>query len=138
SNKTKRDYEIKTSFPTLDRPFWLKLINLRIALDPPEAAITSINITSHFTKPRPSQRGLYAVSQPEPESLLLTVNKIKKLVGEENVGVPVLLDQRLSEAFALDAEKLPEGKTRNNNNRISSRLCRSICGEACFTGKPAS
>ncbi|MEP6788383.1 MAG: hypothetical protein ABJB40_08130 [Acidobacteriota bacterium] len=110
NNKTVRCYEIKTSFPTLEKTFWLKLINLHVSLDPPEAAIMSVNVVAHFTRPRPDQKGLYAVSRPEPESLLLTVNKIKKLVGEENVGVPILLNQRLSEAFALDADKLPQGK----------------------------
>jgi hypothetical protein len=53
---------------------------------------------------------LYAISRPEPESLLLTVNKIKKLVGKENVGTPVLLDQRLARPFSLDANSLPVGK----------------------------
>jgi protein ImuB len=101
-NKTEKSYEIKTSFPTLERAFWLKLINLRASLDPPEAIITAVDVTAHFAKPRPSQRGLYAVSRPEPESLLLTVGKLKKLVGEENVGVPVILDQRLAEPFGLD------------------------------------
>ncbi len=110
ANKTERSYEIKTSFPTLEKSFWLKLINLRISLHPPEAAILSVNVVAHFTKPRPSQRGLYAVSRPEPESLLLTVNKLKKLVGEDNVGTPVLLNQRLSQPFVLDADKLPTGK----------------------------
>jgi len=109
-NRTERTYEIKTSFPTLEKTFWLKLINLRISLDPPESEIVSIRVTSHFTPPRPSQQGLYAVSRPEPERLLLTVNKLKKLVGEENVGVPVLLDQRIEKAFTLDADALPEGK----------------------------
>lgn len=110
SNRTKRNYEIKTSFPTLERSFWLKLINLRVSLDPPEAGIKAVNVIAHFTKPRPSQTGLYAVSRPEPQSLLLTVNKLKKLVGEENVGVPVILDQRAAEAFALDAEAMPSGR----------------------------
>jgi protein ImuB len=107
NNKTARSYEIKTSFPTLDKTFWLKLINLRIALDAPEAAIISVNVVSHFTRPRPDQKGLYAASRPEPESLLLTANKLKKLVGEENVGVPVLLDQRVAEPFALDGTRTP-------------------------------
>ena len=114
-NKTERRYEIKTSFPTLEKSFWLKLINLRISLDPPEAEIVAIEVTSHFTPPRPAQRGLYAVSRPEPERLLLTMNKLKKLVGEENVGVPVLLDQRVDKAFALDAEAMPEGKESFSN-----------------------
>ena len=112
SNKTAKAYEIKTSFPTLEKAFWLKLSNLRISLDPPESEIVSVTVVAHFTKPRPSQRGLYAVSRPEPESLLLTVNKLKKLVGEDNVGVPVILNQRLAEAFGLDADKLPQGKER--------------------------
>ena len=110
NNKTERNYEIKTSFPTLEKTFWLKLINLRVLLDPPEAAILSVTVAAHFTRPRPNQKGLYAVSRPEPESLLLTAGKIKKLVGECNVGVPVLLNQRLSEPFMLDADKLPHGK----------------------------
>ena len=78
-----------------------------MTLDPPESEIVSIRVTSHFTPPRPSQQGLYAVSRPEPERLLLTVNKLKKLVGEENVGVPVLLDQRIEKAFTLDADAMP-------------------------------
>jgi len=111
-DKTAKSYEIKTSFPTLEKTFWLKLINLRISLDPPGAGIVSVNVVSHFTRPRPAQKGLYAVSRPEPESLLLTANKLKKLVGEKNVGVPVLLNQRLAEAFTLDADKLPSGTER--------------------------
>jgi protein ImuB len=110
--KPEKAYGIKTSFPTLERAFWLKLINLRASLDPPEAGIIGVSVVAYFTKPRPSQRGLYAVSRPEPESLLLTVNKLKKLVGEENVGVPVIVDQRLAEAFALDADAMPNGRER--------------------------
>ncbi len=110
--KKERSYEIKTSFPTLERSFWLKLVNLRIALDPPESEIISVRVVSYFTRPRPSQRGLYAVSRPEPKDLLLTVNKLKKLVGEENVGVPVLLDQRVSEPFTVDPEQLPQGREK--------------------------
>ncbi|MGD9628891.1 MAG: hypothetical protein AB7V18_06585 [Pyrinomonadaceae bacterium] len=112
-----RVYEIKASFPTLERAFWLKLINLRVSLDPPGSGIVAVKAIAWFTKPRASQRGLYAVSRPEPENLLLTVNKLKKLVGEENVGVPIILDQRLAEAFALDAEALPKGSERLETQR---------------------
>ncbi|MBK9154254.1 MAG: hypothetical protein IPM25_08575 [Chloracidobacterium sp.] len=110
SDRTRKAYEIKASFPTLDRSFWLKLINLRISFDPPQDGILALKVTAHFTKPRTSQRGLYAVSRPEPESLLLTVGKLKKLAGDENVGVPVMLNERLSEPFKLDAGALPEGR----------------------------
>lgn len=114
-NRTAKSYEIRTSFPTLDKAFWLKLTNLRISLDPPVAEIVAVNVTAHFTKPRPSQTGLYAVSRPEPESLLLTADKLKKLAGQENVGVPVILDQRLDKTFAIDVNKLPSGSESCNS-----------------------
>ncbi len=115
-DRSEKAYEIKTSFPTLERAFWLKLINLRVALDPPGSEITAVNVVAHFTRPRPAQSGLYAASRPEPESLLLTVNKLKKLVGDENVGVPTMLDQRLAEAFTLDAALIPKGSERLDAN----------------------
>jgi len=121
-NKTRREYQIKTSFPTLEKTFWLKLINLRISLDPPESGIMSVRIVSHFTRPRPAQKGLYSVSRPDPENLLLTVNKLKRLVGDGNVGIPVLLDQRLSEPFEIDAEALPKGKEKVEIKTESSTI----------------
>jgi len=115
-NRKWHRYEIKASFPTLDRSFWLKLINLRVSLEPPAAAISAVEAVTHFTKPRPDQRGLYAVSRPEPESLLLTAGKLKKLVGRHDVGVPVLLNERLALPFRLDADALPVGKERREQH----------------------
>ncbi|MFN0277509.1 MAG: hypothetical protein ACKVRN_02790 [Pyrinomonadaceae bacterium] len=132
NDQTARSYEIKTSFPTLEKSFWLKLINLRVSLDPPEAAILSVNVVSHFTRPRPDQKGLYAVSRPEPESLLLTAGKLKKLVGEENVGVPVLLNRRLSEPFALNADKLPDVRTGSDSDWVPVSA-QETCGIIAFS-----
>jgi hypothetical protein len=120
SSNTKR-YEIKSSTPSLDRAFWLKLVNVRVSLDPPEAGIVGVDVTAHFTKQRPNQRGLYAVSRPEPESLLLTVGKIKKLVGKENVGIPRLVDQRLAHPFTLDADAIPDVTSDQRLSRLAVR-----------------
>jgi hypothetical protein len=109
-NKTSKTYNIKLSFPTLERKFWLIVINLRIAGDPPEAEIVSVDLTICLTRPRAVQRGLFSSTKPEPEDLQLTVDKIKNLVGIENVGIPVLLDRRLPKAFMLDPGTLPLGK----------------------------
>ncbi len=117
-----KNYQIKVSFPTLDIKFWLKIIDLRISLDPPEAEINSISLTTHFVRPRTTQKGLYSSTKPEPESLLLTVSKIKKLFGEENVGVPVILNQRLEKSFALDSQKLPVGKETNDDIAINPSI----------------
>jgi hypothetical protein len=50
---------------------------------------------------------------------LLTAGKIKKLVGDENAGVPVLLEKRLERAFVLDADRLPEGKEKAGDQEIT-------------------
>jgi hypothetical protein len=105
-----KSYRIKLSFPTLDKKFWLTIINLRIAGDPPEAEIGAITLTAYFTRPRSVQRSLYAAAKPEAEQLQLTVDKIKNLVGASNVGVPELLDRQVTRAFALNADKLPSGR----------------------------
>jgi protein ImuB len=110
ADKSTAEYAITLSFPTRDKAFWLKLANLRIGNDPPRAAIVSMCLVCHFARPRAIDRGLFAAARPEPESLLLTIDKIKKIVGAENVGVPALLDQRLPESFTLDHQKLPVGK----------------------------
>ncbi len=108
-DKTTRSFEIKLSFPTLDKKFWLTIINLRIADNAPASEIVSIRLVSHFSRARSVQRGLFSSTKPEPENLQLTVDKLKNLLGKENVGVPVLLERRLPKPFALDAEALPIG-----------------------------
>ena len=117
-DQTSKDYEIKVSFPTLDIKFWLRVITLRINSEAPEAGITSIRLTSHFIRPRTVQKGLFSAPKPQPESLLLTVLKIKKVVGEENVGVPSILDRRIPGAFTLDPAKLPRGDEKPDGKKF--------------------
>ena len=109
SNNETKTYQIKISFPTLRKDFWRRIIDHRISQDLPGHSIKAIKLTCHFTKPRTAQFGLYSASNPEPESLHLTVNKIKKLVGEENVGVPELLEDRLEKPFKLNSGLEPKG-----------------------------
>lgn len=102
-------YDVKISFPTVQKNFWRRIIDHRISQSLPEGHIRSIKLICHFTKSRSAQFGLFSATKPEPESLHLTVTKIKKLVGDENVGIPVLLDQRLQKPFLLDSKLQPKG-----------------------------
>lgn len=102
-----RRYEIRASRPTLDRRFWLKLIRLRIDADPPAAAIRSAVVRAHFTRPRTVQQSLYAAKRPEPEDLLLTVGKLKKIAGAANVGIPQIVNDRSLRPFRLEPDLLP-------------------------------
>lgn len=109
NKNVEKSYDIKLSFPTLNRKFWQTIISLRIGNDPPESEIVAMSLTAHFTKQRSVQRGMFASTRPEPEALQLTVDKIKRLLGDKNVGVPVLLNERLPKPFLLDEKKIPSG-----------------------------
>jgi len=106
-----KHYSITISFPSTDRIFWRKLIELRLGEDSPGAGITGIKLTAFFAKPRSAQIGLFAAIKPNPENLLLTASKIAKLVGSENIGIPVVLNQRIPKPFRLDSKKLPSGRS---------------------------
>ncbi|MEZ5344190.1 MAG: hypothetical protein R2681_01425 [Pyrinomonadaceae bacterium] len=121
SQQTK-SYEVKISFPTIQKNFWRKIIDHRISQDLPQEHITAVKLICHFTKPRSAQFGLYSAAKPEPESLHLTVNKVKKLVGDGNVGVPVLLDQRLQKPFLLDSGLEPSGIESNERADIKPQI----------------
>ncbi len=108
-NGETKTYGVKISFPTLRKDFWRKIIDHRISQDLPEHSIRKIELICHFVKARSAQFGLYTAANPEPENLHLTVNKIKKLVGEENVGVPLILDSRLEKPFRLNSGIEPIG-----------------------------
>ena len=108
-SKESKKYEIKISFPSLEIKFWLKMISLKIMSDPPADGIISLELKSHFIRPRVMQKGLFTAAKPEPESLLVTITKIKKLIGAENVGIPLILNQRAFEPFTIEPETLPKG-----------------------------
>ena len=121
-NKETKTYEVKVSFPTIQKIFWRKIIDHRISQDLPESSIKSIKLICHFTKPRSAQFGLYSATNPEPEGLHLTINKIKNLVGEEAVGVPVLLDSRLERPFKLDSGLEPKSIENAETKSIKPQI----------------
>ncbi|MFV0390167.1 MAG: hypothetical protein ACK5NT_15605 [Pyrinomonadaceae bacterium] len=121
ANVQKR-YEIRVSFPTLNINFWRKIIDHYISQSLPEGEIHSIKLICYYTKPRTAQLGLYSAARPEPENLHLTLNKIKKLVGEENAGVPRLLDARKQKPFLLDSTLQPRGAEQTTTEHFSPKI----------------
>src|SRR5215204_167421 len=122
-SRADKPYSITISFPSTDKPFWRKLIELRLSEDSPGEAITGIKLTAYFAKPRSAQIGLFSAIKPNPENLLLTVSKIGKLVGSENIGIPVVLNQRIPKPFRLDSKKLPSGRSSSVITRTTIPIC---------------
>jgi protein ImuB len=78
--------------PARDSKLLLKLLRLRLQLNPPSAPIQKISLAAEAARPRATQGGLFLPSSPDPEKLELTVARIAQVVGEENVGSPSLTD----------------------------------------------
>jgi len=104
----------------------LRLLLFEIEAHPPAAAITAVTITAEPVKPRASQTGLFIPLAPEPEKLEITLARLAKLVGAENVGSPELLDTHRPDAFRMKRFTVQVSRRRNRSNRqsaIGNRQC---------------
>lgn len=80
----------------------LKLLRLQLQGNPPAAPIQKIYMSADAAAPRVMQNGLFVPSGPDPEKLELTIARLGKLVGEENLGCAELLDSHRPESFRLE------------------------------------
>lgn len=88
-------------YPMRDHKVFLKLLLLDTEMHPPQAAVISLSITCDPVKPRVLQNGLFVPLAPAPDKLELTLARLAKLVGEENVGSPVLVNTHRPDTFSL-------------------------------------
>ncbi len=79
----------------------LRLLLFEIEREPPQAPIRSITISAEPVKPRASQTGLFIPLAPEPEKLEITLARLAKLVGADNVGSPEILDTHRPDTFRM-------------------------------------
>ena len=100
-NKTVHERKLSLPHPMRDHKVFLKLLLLDTEMHPPAAAVTSVAIACEPVKPRVLQNGLFVPLAPAPDKLELTLARLAKLVGEQNVGSPELLDTHRPDAFSM-------------------------------------
>jgi protein ImuB len=113
-NQTLHERKLSLPHPMRDHKVFLKLLLLDTEMHPPAAAVTSVSIACEPVKPRVLQNGLFVPLAPAPDKLELTLARLTKLVGEQNVGSPELLDTHRPDAFSMKRFTL---QTRRKNNR---------------------
>jgi protein ImuB len=69
----------------------LKLLQLELSGRSPGAPVLKLRIELNPVKPRAQQHGLFIARSPEPAKLEITLSRLGNLLGQENVGTPVLL-----------------------------------------------
>ncbi|MGC9950131.1 MAG: hypothetical protein ABSF64_27520 [Bryobacteraceae bacterium] len=100
-NRGEHARTLRFPVPMLDTKAFLKLMDLDLGAHPPPAPVIKVWLQAEPAKPRAAQTGLFIPLSPEPEKLELTLARLKSLVGEANVGSPVLLDTHRPGAFEM-------------------------------------
>jgi protein ImuB len=119
-------------YPMRDHKVFLKLLLLDTEAHPPPSAVIAIRINCEPVKPRLLQSGLFIPLAPEPEKLELTLARLAKLVGLENIGSPELLDTHRPDAFRIKRFVLQEAKRRKGNQQSAISSQQSVMGLRVF------
>ncbi len=131
-NETSYDRTLSLPHPMRDHKVFLKLLLLEMEKHPPQSAVKAVSIACDPVKPRVIQNGLFVPLAPAPDKLELTLARLGKLVGDKNVGSPVLLDTHRPDAFNLKRFELRNAKFESRNSQFAMRNSHSVLGFRMF------
>ncbi len=124
--------------PMRDSRALLKLLQMDLEAHPPQAAMTAVAVALNPVEPRRFQHGLFIPQAPAPDRLELTLARIRGLVGEQNVGIPELLDSHKPAPFHLCGAGLTRGEVAMvtlSADKVDIRL--SLLVKAAAGSQPA-
>lgn len=93
--------EVRPALPTADRRVLLKLLQLDLEAHAPGAGVLSVRLTVEPGPISKVQIGLFSPQLPEPTHLEVTLARVASIVGEGNVGRPVLKDTHQGGSFGM-------------------------------------
>jgi protein ImuB len=120
-NQTAHERKLSLPHPMRDHKVLLKLLLLDTEMHPPQAAVRSVSIACEPVKPRVLQNGLFVPLAPAPDKLELTLARLAKLVGEENIGSPTVLDTHRPDAFRMKRFTLANKSEYRKQRKIASQ-----------------
>jgi protein ImuB len=93
---------VRPALPGTDLHLWMKLVQLDLAAHPPQAAILALTLAAEAGSRSKVQLGLFTPQAPEPDRLDVTLARLRSLVGDDCVGMPVLQDTHRPDAFKVE------------------------------------
>ena len=114
------DRTIKLPVPMLDSKTFLKLLQLDLKANPPNAPVLKLWLRAEPVRPKFDQRGLFLPLTPEPQKLEITLARLAGVTGGQgNVGSPELLDTHRPDAFRMTrfAPPTPDHNDNNENHQ---------------------
>jgi protein ImuB len=94
---------VRPALPESNHATLLKLIQLDLEMHPPHAAVIALHMQGQPARPQTVQQGLFVPRTPEAGRLEVLLARLRKLVGEDRVGAPELLDSYRPDAFRMTA-----------------------------------
>lgn len=122
TDQTTHERRLSLPYPMRDHKVFLKLLLIDTEMHPPAAPVRGVSLACEPVKPRVVQNGLFVPLAPAPDKLELTLARLAKLVGEENLGSPALLDTHRPDAFTVNKFVLPS-KINNRQLAIGNHQC---------------
>ena len=92
---------VRPALPESSHHTLLKLIQLDLEMHPPQAAVIGLYIHAQPARPQIGQLGLFVPQTPEARQLEILLARLRKLLGEDRVGAPELLDSHRLDAFHM-------------------------------------
>jgi protein ImuB len=108
---------LRLPVPMRESKSLLKLLQMDLEAHPPSAPTIALALSLKPVHPRTVQTGIFLPVTPAPDRLELTLARIRGIVGENNVGIPQLLDTHHPQPFLL----VPGPPIPNPQSPISGR-----------------
>jgi protein ImuB len=92
---------LRLPVPMRESKSLLKLLQMDLEAHPPTAPTLAIALSLKPVHPRTLQTGIFLPVTPAPDKLELTLARIRGIVGENNVGIPELLNTHHPHPYRL-------------------------------------
>lgn len=101
ASRQEHRWVVRPALPECNHHTLLKLIQLDLEMHPPQAAVIGLYIHAQPARPQTGQQGLFVPQTPQAGQLEVLLARLRKLLGEDRVGAPQLLDSHRPDAFRL-------------------------------------
>ena len=100
-NRAQHIRTLRLPVPMRESKSLLKLLQMDLEAHPPPAPTIALTLSLKPVHPRTVQTGIFLPITPAPDKLELTLARIRGIVGENNVGIPELLNTHHPHPFRL-------------------------------------
>jgi len=99
--RTEHIRTLRLPVPMRESKSLLKLLQMDLESHPPAAPTIALTLALKPVHPRTVQTGIFLPVTPAPDKLELTLARIRGIVGENNVGIPQLLNTHHPHPYRL-------------------------------------